>query len=267
MTGREPTGRDERIGGWLDGVLDPDETARFEADLARDPGLRAQVAAWQANDDLLREAFSAPIREGVDNALLERMNLARPQPRLVFSREDAPAGAGPANDDPIGWPTGWRRRLRPRVAVALGGLVAAGLALAVILPGQQARRDDPMALAMAQLPSGSARTLPDGSRVTPVLSFAAADGRMCREFALAGRSTGSGIACKGTAGWTIEARSDGSTAPAATGRIGTAGGPDGAGLDAAYARLGAGDPLPASDERALIAAGWPAAPIAKKGRE
>lgn len=262
MSADKPTGREELIAGWLDHALDPADKARFEAELARDPALAAQVAAWRDNDALLREAFSAPIRQGVDDALLRRMNLERPVPRLVASRPDPAPEVRAANDNPR-----WRTWLRPRLAVPLGGLVAAGLALAVLLPGQPSAGQDALSLAMTQLPSGEARALPDGSLVTPALSFAAADGRFCREFAISGRAAATGIACKGANGWSVEARSEGAATTADPGRIGVASGRDGTGLDAAYARLGAGDPLSAADERALIAAGWARPNASKRGRE
>jgi hypothetical protein len=114
---------------------------------------------------------------------------------------------------------------------------------------------------MEQLPSRSARTLPDGTRVTPVLSFAAKDGRFCREYTVSG--SGGGIACKGPAGWTVEARSSSGAAPADAGVIRQAGGPDGDALDAAYARLGASDPLSAEAERQLMEHGWEMSGVTK----
>lgn len=268
MAGWDGIERDEMIAAWLDGMLSPEDAAQFEAELARDPVLAEQVASWATNDALLRAAFRAPIVQGVDDALLAKMNLARP----AAPTEPAPAIEATvlrfpepaANDNPAN-----RRSLRRWLAPA-GGLLAAGLAVAVLLPGQhQATEGDPamaqLASAMEQLPSRSTRTFPDGTSVTPVLSFAAKDGRLCREYTVSG--TGGGIVCKGPAGWTVEARASRGVAPADARVIRQAGGPNGVALDAVYTRLGASDPLPAAAEARLIAHGWEQPSGREKNRE
>ena len=125
--------RDERLAAWLDGALQPDQAAAFEAELAGDPALAEQAFAWRGNDALLRAAFDGPIAQGVDAQLIARMGL------------QAPA----ANDNPPlrrwGWP--------------LGGAIAAGLALALVLTGNplgfgmQQDSAAQFAAAMEQLPS------------------------------------------------------------------------------------------------------------------
>ena len=270
MAGWDETERDELIVAWLDGMMSPEDAAQFKAELARDPELAEQVATWGTNDALLRAAFRAPIVEGVNEALLARMKLAPP---VAPAEQEPPNGATalrfperPANDNPAR-PRSLRRWLAPA-----GGLLAAGLAVAVLLPGQkQGNAAGPpmaqLASAMEHLPSRSARTLPDGLRVTLVLSFAAKDGRFCREYTVSGSRAGGGIACKGTAGWTVEARSSSGAVPEDAGVIRQAGGPDGAALDAAYARLGASDPLPVEAEQRLIASGWERSSSSEKSRE
>ena len=252
---------DERVAGWLDGSLSAAEAARFEADLASNPELAEQVADWQRNDDLLRAAFNAPFEQEVDDALLARMGLATP------TLASAPASGSTEVIDLAA-----RRRSaavandnlpRRRWALPLGGAIAAGLALAVVLTGGPSlfaptgSADVRFAEAMEKLPSRTQLVLPDGGQVAPVLSFAAADGRYCREFTVSGGTRpGGGIACKGSAGWKIEARSAVGAVPADPGTIGMAGGPDGRSLDAAYARLGASDPVSVQTEQRLIAGGW-----------
>jgi hypothetical protein len=235
-------GHDERIAAWLDGTLGLEESAAFEAEMDRDPALAEQVANWQANDDLLRAAYNAPIEQGVDDALLTRMGLS------------APAAA---NDNPERWP------IRRRWALPLGGALAASIALAIMLtgnppsPGPAGNSATEFAMALDRLPARSTATLADGAKVSPVLSFVAADGRYCREFAVTGgASPGGGIACKGASGWTIEALSAAGAAPADPDRIVMAGGSSESPLDSAYARLGASDPLSADAERQLIASEW-----------
>ena len=252
---------EDRIAAWLDGALGDEEAARFAADMERDPALAERVAAWASNDDLLRAAFNGPIKQGVDAALLARIGLGNdrptpmPVPADVVQFKPAPRISSPtgANDN---------SPLR-RFAWPLGGALAASIAAAMVLTGYPTPdssavvADARFAQAMEQLPSRGELVLPDRGRVSPVLSFAAADGRYCREFAIrGGPRPGGGIACKGPPGWSIEARSTLPGAAPDDARIVTAGGPDGAALDAAYARLGASDPLSGEAERALIAQGW-----------
>lgn len=243
--------QDLRIAAWLDGTMSADEAARFEAELDSNPALAEQVAAWQGNDDLLRAAYQAPIDQGVDDALLTRMGLA-PQP--------APLAA--SNDNPV-----------RRWAFPLGGALAAGIALAIMLTGKPTTtvpgggQGPQIADAMERLPSRGTLAMADGGTLSPLLSFAAADGRYCREFSVTGgQQPGGGIACKGAAGWSIEAHSAAGSAAggAEPGKIAMAGGADSSGLDAAYARLGASDPLSIDSERQLIASGWKKSPEGKR---
>jgi hypothetical protein len=234
------TDRDERVAAWLDGTMSEDECALFEAEMESDPALAEQVAAWQENDALLRAAYGAPMTQAVDEALLARMGLA-----------EKPAAHTAANDNPL-----WRRWMLPA-----GGAMAAGLALVLWLgpnpPAGRSGSGTQFAAAMEQLPSRAVRVMADGGKVSPVLSFAAADGRFCREFAISGGAEpGGGIACKDASGWKVEARSTSATLVADPGQIATAGGPDDQELAAAYVRLGASDPLSVDAERRLIAFGW-----------
>ncbi|HEX7789525.1 MAG TPA: hypothetical protein VF467_03250 [Afipia sp.] len=258
---------DERIAAWLDGNLSPEEAARFEADMERDPALCEEVAAWQGNDDLLRAAYNGPIEQGVDDALLARMGLAtveqsKPAGEIVDFQEKP--GKRAANDNPA-----WRRW-----AIPVGGALAACAALAVLTIGRPpASNTDTgagarFAEAMESLPSRGKLGLPDGGEVYPVLSFVAADGRYCREFLLGDKGgSQNGIACKGTSGWKVEAQSRATGTQADPGKIGLAGGPEGGVLDATYDRLGASDPLSVQAERHLIASGWQKSSEAKKAAE
>ncbi len=242
--------QDERIAAFLDGALDDAEQAAFEAELESNPALAAEVERMLENDDLLRRAFDEPMQQGVDQALLERMGLAPKSSAEVIdlaSRRPVSAGAGiGANDNSPGW-SRWR--------LPLGGAVAAALALMVAV----SVRDTGSAFdaALDSTPSGQLAALDDGLGLTPVLSFRAGDGRYCREFSLgSGEAGGSGIACRESDGWQVEALDQGATELAASGEIALANGADGSGLDAAYARLDAGDPLGGVAESELIADDW-----------
>lgn len=234
--------RDEWICAYLDGALDPASMAEFEQAMESDSTLAGDIERLLANDSLLRAAFDSPMHDDVDAALLARMGLAEPAGEQLA----VPAAA---NDNPPFW-RGWR--------LPAAGAIAAALALAVTvgMPSGPA----PMAFgpALDATASGQLASLEDGTELTPVLSFAAADGRFCREFSLAGAgSGGKGIACReGTGNWQVEALEPGATRLADAAGIVLAAGADGAALAAAYDQLGASDPLPMDREEALIADGW-----------
>lgn len=231
--------RDEWISAYLDGALDAADTAQFEQVLDSDPVLAADLARVLDNDTLLRAAFDSPMQDDSDAELLARMGLAPP---------DQPAAA---NDNPPFWRS-WR--------LAAGGAIAAALALAVTVGVPGGPTGAQFGPALDATASGQLAVLDDGTRLTPVLSFAAADGRFCREFSLSGSAAGGkGIACRERrGGWRVEALEPGATRLADSAKIMPAQGAGSATLDAAYDRLGAGDPLSQDQEQRLIAAQWQA---------
>lgn len=228
--------RDERIAAYLDGQMDDESLAAFEAEMDQDAALADEVARFVDNDALLRRAFDAPLLDEADGALHARMGLAT---------QPAPA----ANDNSL-FLRKWRW--------PLGGALAASVALALFIqakPGSQA--DAQFASAMDNLMSRQTAELDGGATLTPVLSFRAADGRYCREYMRSGGAeAGSGIACRNADGWSIEARAKASPELADPTRVETAAGADDTVLAEAYARLGASDPLDAEKEKRAIASGW-----------
>jgi hypothetical protein len=225
---------DEQLSAWLDGALSPEEAAMVGAAVAADPLLAERAASWQESDSRIAAAFAPIAQQPLDDALLARLGLAESAPNLA------------ANDNSP-W---WRRH-----AVPLGGAIAASLvAVAVLLQTGTSRpsADQGLSLALETTPSlGSAR-LADGRKLRPLLTVRGSDGRYCREYQVGNQG---GLACREGDGWKVEA-----TAPARPltdpGEIGLAGGGDAAPLAAAYARIGAGDPLDAGDEAALIKHKW-----------
>lgn len=236
-----------RITAFLDGVMAPDDQRAFEAEMEADPALAARVEQMLGNDELLREAFSGPMEQGVDDVLLARMGLAPAAPQVIdLSARRAAKKTASANHHPGSWAR-WR--------LPLGGALAAGLALALMLNTQRASDQGGFAGVMETTPSGQLARLEDGRTVKPVLTFRAGDGRYCREFAL-GDATG--IACKGRGhgSWRIEALDGAAVRLGEADRIELAAGASGAGLEQAYARLGGSDPLGKAAEAALISRKW-----------
>lgn len=229
---------EQRLAAWLDGALPPDEAAAFEAELEADPALAERAANWQVNDRFIADALAPLAQAPVDDVLLARLGLAVAEPRA--------AALPQAANDNLPW---WRRH-----AIVMGSAVAASMAAVLILSTQAARqpRPDDLSLALETTPSRGTARLADGRTVQPTLTVRAADGRWCREYRMEG---GVGLACRDQGRWKVEAKGAGA-GPDATAQIGLAGGADGSALDAAYARLGASDPLGADAEAAAMASGW-----------
>jgi hypothetical protein len=245
--------QDDRIAAYLDGQMSGAELAAFEAELENNPALAAALARYSANDSLLRAAFDAPMQQPVDDALLVRMGLGEPAAANLVNlaeRRDAKPLASAANDN-----AGWQRWRWPTA-----GAVAAALVVAVMTQTGQAPAIDPQfAKAMESLPSGQSTAIASGETVQPLLTFKAGDGRFCREFSRQGAAAATGIACRGNAGWIIEAETGGATNLPDGGQIQTAEGADSNALDKVYDSLKASDPLDGKTENALISSGWESA--------
>jgi hypothetical protein len=228
MAGVTATGRggrpdDAALMAFADGALNPEGMREVEAALARDPEARATVERFRATRGLLLDAFSE-----------------EPVPELLERRVRAMAGR--------------RRRAAAVQPVRRWALpLAAGVALAVgLAAGWAAGRHglDPLAAALEATPSGTSVTLADGRALTPTATFKDAAGRWCRAFAQAGAT---GAACRETGGaWRLAY-----LVPAApAGEAYAPAGEEAELGEALLARLGAGEPVDAAAERALIEAGW-----------
>ena len=226
--------------------------AVFEAELERDPSLAEDLARYGENDTSLQAAFSQPVAAGVDEQLLARMGLSRP-PLLKAPLPDAApepdARMTPANDDmPL-----FRRWRWPA-----GGAIAASLAaLLLFQTGQSPEAEQKFAQALETLPSRQVAQLTPGETLIPVLSFRAGDGRYCREYIRrGGREDGTGIACRDSESWQVEAFVAGTGPIPDGGRIEAASGANPAALEATYARLKASDPLNGEKEKQAISDSW-----------
>jgi hypothetical protein len=239
------TDRAENIMAFLDGRMSEDETRSFEDAMEQDADLADEVARLASNDQLLRDAFVAPMQEPIDEVLLARMGLRAPQ--------DAAISTYPAKNAANDNPPFWRKWPWP-----VGGAIAASLAFMLVTQvGQGPKSQDALSLALDSTPSSSTARLADGKAITPRLSFAARDGRFCREFLQeTNRKSATGIACRTDGQWSVEALAEGGAAMPGSDEIVTASGEDASKLDAAYRRLGASDPFDAKKERALIDRRW-----------
>lgn len=245
MTGHDD--KYERIAAFLDGAMSDAEADAFEAAMAADADLAAEVERLASNDELLREAFAVPETAPADDAMLERMGLApSPEPD---SAEPAPFPDA-ANDNPPLW-----RRWQAQ----LGGAVAAGLAFALTFSFTGSGGMSDIGSVLDSTPSGQIAALDSGASVSPILSFQSGDGRYCREFTYSGPDGDRGaIACRASDDWVVEAWGEGASELPDPGEIALASGAGEGSLDEAYARLEAGDPVTIDEEKSLIDGDWKA---------
>lgn len=233
------------IARWLDGDMSPDEAKMFEAEMDADPALLAQIEAWQGNDAALRAAF---VEQPVPDALVALVDN-----HPAFRRDDNVVDFTAAHAK--------RETVRPRaIDWRWVGAIAATLVVAVGVGSQTGvfapTGDDPVLVALASTPSGTAVALAKGNRLTPTLTVPVRDG-YCREFRIEGPAgPRDGLACRtGGKDWQIKQLTKGSAASGGDGYQ-QAGGEDRVAFDAVYRALGAGDPLDATQENAAIAKRW-----------
>lgn len=253
--GKDMNSKEDRVSAYLGGAMTPTEAAAFELEMEGDAELIAIVERWQRNDALLKQAFSTPEAEQVSPALLDRLGLgdAPAESNVIALNIPEPSPAKAHNDNV---PSPQRRW-------AIAGSIAASVAVAIAVGSfwnakpEGIGSEPQFQTALNGSTSGTSVALNDQKKLTPILSFKAEDGRFCREFALEGNGGGEqGVACKTGNTWVIEALVKGGGTLPSNNEIRTAGGQDAASLDAAYSRLGAGDPLNRENEMQAISKGW-----------
>lgn len=234
---------DDILMAFVDGELDELGRARVEQAAAGDPELRRRLEAQQRlrarlaahygpiAEEEVPERFRSMLDSEVVDLSAARARRERPAWQGfaaiaatlvlgVFAGQMLPSGGGP-------------------VAVEDGALVARG-ALAEALDTQ---------LASAPAPGDSTRI---------GVSFASADGRLCRTFETAPMA---GLACRGDGGWRLVVTSAGPGGAPAAGGYRQAGSASALVLQAAQEMM-AGEPFDAEAERRARASGWRTAPDA-----
>lgn len=223
----------DMLHAYLDGELEPEAARAVEAAVERDPALRAELEAQRR----LRERLSAHFDPALDEAVPERFQ-ALLEPRVV----DLAAV---------------RERRRPWLTpMAMAASLVLGLALGQLVPrggGEFGTADGaivargPLAEALdTQL--ASAQPADAATRIG--VSFARADGSLCRTFASAGTS---GLACREGDDWRMVATA--AAGPAQRGELRQAGSDSPIVLQAAQ-ELMAGEPLDEAAERRARDGGW-----------
>ena len=236
----------EEIMAYADGELDGEHAKRVEQAVAADPVLRAELEYHRRTRAAAREAFDRMARAPMSPGLTQLAG-ALTAPRHPTAWAAAPRSAGEA-----------RRIWAP---LALPAALAAALGIGVISTALVTASNDDLidwrngpsagtqlARVLDRTPSGEASGAND-RRVTVVGSFAASDGRLCRQFELSGSADG--VACRKNGGWSIIALAQ---RPGGSGSYQAAGGQDPVAI--AVAGLKPGARIEGAEEKALIDRKW-----------
>ena len=250
-----PTAMDKDcLAAFVDGELSPEEAAAVVMHLADHPQDQSYVDDLMAANAALSQAFAAPMEEAVPPALRD----------LIL---------GPAPEAPqakvVPFPP--KSRNRPGFAtwggLLAGAALAAGLAVAVYLPGSDAvllapgplAGDSPLTVALTTLPTGIVQVLNDGAEVMILASVPTPTG-FCREVEVIDATAGllnAALACTEGTGWTVEAVLTETLADAAEAEgFGTASGTEAQSFAPFLDRIGAGAFLTPEQETAAIAKAW-----------
>lgn len=217
--------QDLTVAAYVDGELDAEARAGFEAEMARDPALTEAVAAQRRLRRRLADAY--------DPVLAEPMPL-----NLKMAAETA-------NDRPS-------RRFGPSHWAAVAASLAAGVLVGrVALP-----EPDPLAVRGELAQALDRQLAADAGPIRVALSFRAVDGRYCRTF-LSGADGLAGLACRDADGWRV--RTVTAWTPTA-GDYRTAGAETPTVVLTAVDALIAGETLDPAAERAAREGGWQPGP-------
>jgi hypothetical protein len=237
----------ETLMSYCDGELDEAQAQIVRFALEHDELLRAQLQSMQAIDGLLRAALTpkSPRRPLPGSKQHEASDAAQaPATSAIWRlRNWIPVGAAVAACATImtvanlvtSGPAGWLKQVDDGIAVT-------NAVLAVV----------------EKAPSG--RFAREGTlEILPVLSFAAKDGRLCRELHVSDEEMATRfIVCRDDHGdWCMEAMAN-LPRQASASSYRTAGVPKDPVIDAAYARLGVVAPLDRAAEADAIKRGWAA---------
>lgn len=213
--------RDLIIAAYVDGEFDDEARVRFEADMAADPSLAADVAEQRRLRDRLAAAYD-PV-------------LAEPVPLNLTIAAEA------ANDRPA------RRLGLPQWAA-----VAASLVVGVLVGRMALPQPHPLAVRDELAQALDRQLAADDGPIRVGFSFQANDGRYCRTF-LSARDRLAGLACRDDERWQVHTVTR--WAPSAT-DYRTAGAETPPEILAAVDALIAGEALDPAAEHAARQKGW-----------
>jgi hypothetical protein len=266
----------ELVNAYLDGEMDAMTQATFEERLEREPALRSLVEGMRSATAEVAAAFGQPPVQPPSEGLMAAVRAfaaaqtAEPVPGLAETGTVVPfqtrqkAGSAPqVKRDP------WPLPIAATIAFFVGGggmwlaqsfLTARDPVAAVAIRDGVVTQSSPLHAALERALSGPPITA-GTETIRPILSFAAKDGRFCREFEAFGES-GSvvGVACKGERGWRMEVLLSAAPQTRDGGQYAPASGFNAKALDDVVSQLMVGGPLNAPAEMSARDKGWRSTP-------
>lgn len=250
----------ERLAAFVDGELSPEDAAAVVMHLADHPEDQAYVNDLMASNVALSEAFAAPLDQPVPQALRDLILGTGPAATAVEASNVLPFPEKQASGRRPG-------RWGGIATGAVGASLAAGLALAIFLPGADPHElvpgliaaDSAIHQALARLPAGSVERMADGAELMILTSVPTPSG-FCREIEVIHADAGrlqAALACTAGSGWKVEVVVVEALADAAASEgFGTASGDEAQSFTPFLDRLGAGAVLTPEEEQAAIAKAW-----------
>jgi hypothetical protein len=241
---------DETLMAYADGQLSDAEARDIDRALVTDLDARARVDAFVQS----RKALAGAFDDIMDEPPAHLLAAIESGGKVVSIR---PAAATARSAPRTGfWPTAMAASIALAIGLAGGfglrGVTTEEATTPVLAQGGRLALSDDVAAALDRTPSLARAEIAGAATIVPVLSFRAGDGALCREFELSGgEARATGIACRRDEAWRLEALVAGGSASAGE-DFAPASGADEKTLERVLQRLGAGDPLSADDEAALL---------------
>lgn len=249
---------DAELIAFLSGTLPDSQLEAIEAALAADPALAARAEAlMDAPGSTRAPEMDARVRTAFDPVLAEPVPptlLAAASPAVIDFA--AARTARQSESAPSAWRR-WGQMTALAASLAVGIVIGGGLpqnggadAPLIIADAAGTRAGPALASALASTRSGVDAALPGGV-MRPVISVKAADGRLCRQFAIQqDKGAIDALACRQDDQWNIVVAS---SSAATRSDYALAAGPAEAAIEAALSALEAGDPLDAEGEARALA--------------
>lgn len=233
----------EELAAFADGEVAEPRAGEIAAAIAADPELARQLAAHRALKGLLKSHYAPIAAEPVPGRLAGLL-------RGAGDKDGAPETAEVIDFAAVRDAREQRRRI-PRWGWAVGPAIAAALGLVLIRPAVIGGGPDYAGTELAT--ALDSRLSAEHAGVTGprvLLSFARADGELCRAYA---DVSASGIACRDARGWRIERKGPGSAGAASDYRQAGSAADE---LMAAVQEMADGPALDRAAEEAARARGW-----------
>jgi hypothetical protein len=251
MSGSASVWDDDRINAFVDGELDASLAAQLASDSLTDAGLAQRIASQRALRMRLRQHFDPVLEEPIPLQLQETLN-ARSNDSVT------PIGAAARRAQPTR--SRWSFREWGALAATLVLGLMAGSKLSGPGTGLPIVSSTGQLIAAGRLEhalSAEVSAAPQDYVAQIDLSVRTAGGEYCRTFRLTTQAAG--LACRRSGQWVVDILS-GPVKPDAGDTYRQAASNMAPAVISALERAGAGEPLTAEQESALIQSGWDAAP-------